>query len=80
MECPEISNGIYLWVKIPKGYKNSFDYADYLLETYDLFVAPGSIYGTNGNKYIRLSLTIKLPELKVLEDRIVEINNNVAIP
>ncbi|MCP2043588.1 pyridoxal phosphate-dependent aminotransferase [Pontibacter sp. HSC-36F09] len=49
--------GLYLWAAIPPGWQDSFAYSDYLLSTFDLFVAPGSVYGRNGEGYIRVALT-----------------------
>lgn len=48
--------GLFLWGKIPEGYDSSEQFADHLLDRYDLFLTPGSIFGHNGNDYIRLSL------------------------
>lgn len=47
----------YLWVPVPKGY-DSAGFCDYLLDKCAVVVAPGAAYGTNGEGYIRLSLTV----------------------
>ncbi|MBX0335149.1 aminotransferase class I/II-fold pyridoxal phosphate-dependent enzyme [Pontibacter sp. HSC-14F20] len=49
--------GLYLWAAIPAGWQDSFAYSNYLLNTFDLFVAPGPVYGRNGAGYIRVALT-----------------------
>ena len=48
--------GMFLWAKIPQEYKNSYDFSDYILKEYELFLTPGGIFGKNGEQYIRISL------------------------
>ena len=48
--------GMFLWAKIPGGYKDGITYSDYLLETFGIFIPPGSIFGDVGKDYIRMSL------------------------
>ena len=49
------TSGMFVWAKINQDI-NSIDYIDNLLTKYGIFVAPGSIFGSNGEGYIRLSL------------------------
>ena len=48
---------LYVWAKLPQGWKSG-DFATLLLEEKDIVVTPGAGYGTYGEGYIRLSLTI----------------------
>ena len=48
---------LYIWTKIPNGY-TSASFTEKLLEEVNVVVTPGSGYGTAGEGYIRLSLTI----------------------
>ena len=57
--------GLFVWAKIPAGENFSQKWVDKLLEKAKLFVAPGFIFGSNGNKYIRVSLC---SSEKVLEE------------
>ncbi len=50
------TSGLFVWAKIPGTFNNSFEFSDYLLHTLCLFATPGSIFGNNGNQYIRFSL------------------------
>ncbi|PKM51408.1 MAG: LL-diaminopimelate aminotransferase [Firmicutes bacterium HGW-Firmicutes-7] len=54
----------YLWVKVPKGY-NSKTFAALLMDKTGVVVAPGSGYGSEGEGYFRISLTIE--EKKLVE-------------
>lgn len=66
------STGIFVWAKIPKG-KTVNDICDELLYRYDIFVTPGTIFGTNGEGYIRFSLCIK-------EEKIQEVLTRISKP
>ena len=48
---------LYIWAKVPDGY-NSVDFTADLLEQVGVAVTPGVGYGSNGEGYVRLSLTI----------------------
>tara|TARA_B100001115_G_scaffold66837_1_gene49385 strand:- start:619 stop:1242 length:624 start_codon:yes stop_codon:yes gene_type:complete len=48
--------GMFLWCKILNDSLKSEDYVDYLLDKYDFFVSPGSIFGSQGEGYVRISL------------------------
>jgi LL-diaminopimelate aminotransferase len=54
-EPPKAS--LYIWAKVPAGY-NSAEFAADLLEQVGVVVTPGAGYGKNGDKYVRLSLTV----------------------
>ena len=48
--------GLFLWGKIPDNYTSSEQLADELLYDKGLFITPGFIFGSNGERYIRISL------------------------
>ena len=56
------SSGLFVWAKINQKI-NSIDFIDNLLEKHQIFVTPGSIFGSNGEGYIRLSLCSKEQEI-----------------
>ena len=49
------SSGMFVWAKICST-KTSKDYVDDLLTTKGIFITPGSIFGSNGEGYVRFSL------------------------
>jgi len=57
------SVGLFVWAKIPKG-KTSEELTDKLLYEYDVFLTPGTVFGTNGEGYIRLSLCTPVEKLE----------------
>ena len=49
--------GLFVWAKIPKGI-SSEEITDKLLYEKDVFITPGTIFGSNGEGYIRASLCV----------------------
>ncbi len=47
--------GMFLWCRVPRGI-TSEAFVDHLLKQYHIFVAPGFIFGSQGEGYIRFSL------------------------
>jgi len=59
------SQGLFVWAKLPNHIKSSEQYIDTLLKEKKIFIAPGTIFGSNGEGYIRFSLCID--EVKIDE-------------
>ena len=57
-------SGMFLWAKIPNEFSSSERFVEYLLNVKDIFIAPGFIFGENGEGYIRLSLSNKEKDLR----------------
>lgn len=47
--------GLFVWARVPEG-KTSADVVDWLLYEHDIFIAPGFIFGSRGEGYVRFSL------------------------
>ena len=52
------SKGLFVWAKLPASIKSSESFIDSLLKQKKIFVAPGTIFGSKGEGYIRFSLCI----------------------
>lgn len=50
------TSGMFVWAKVPSFYKNGAELSDKLLYEFSIFTAPGFIFGSNGDHYIRVSL------------------------
>lgn len=51
--------GMFLWGKIPEKYANVEDLTERILHEACVFVTPGFIFGSNGQRYLRISLCAK---------------------
>lgn len=58
LECPFSTDqtGMFVWASVPTGYKDGFVLSDELLYKAGVFITPGGIFGSAGNRYIRISL------------------------
>ncbi|MEM9143282.1 MAG: aminotransferase class I/II-fold pyridoxal phosphate-dependent enzyme [Bacteroidota bacterium] len=56
--------GMFVWAKLPPGSRSSEDFIDSVLYEKDIFIAPGTIFGKNGEGYIRFSLCVKEAGIK----------------
>lgn len=59
----ENATGLFVWAKLPPNVKAE-EYIDKILKEHSIFVAPGTIFGSNGEGYIRFSLCASLEELQ----------------
>ena len=51
--------GMFLWGRIPDTYNNVEDLTERVLHEARVFITPGFIFGSNGERYIRISLCAK---------------------
>jgi aspartate/methionine/tyrosine aminotransferase len=63
-------SGMFLWGKIPAKYSGSEELADKILYEANVFLTPGFIFGSNGDRYIRISLCCKDEKLTEALNRI----------
>ncbi|MDR3251541.1 MAG: aminotransferase class I/II-fold pyridoxal phosphate-dependent enzyme [Tannerella sp.] len=68
--------GLFLWGRIPDDAASSEALADKALYEANVFVTPGVIFGSQGARYIRISLCCKDETLKKALDRLKKITNN----
>jgi LL-diaminopimelate aminotransferase len=62
--------GMFVWAKIPPGYKDGFALSDEVLYESNVFLTPGGIFGSAGNGYIRVSLCCSEDKLKESLERV----------
>ena len=48
--------GMFVWAKIPSTYKDGYVISDEVLYKSNVFITPGGIFGSAGEKYVRVSL------------------------
>ena len=65
--------GMFLWGKIPASIQNVEDLTERVLHEARVFITPGFIFGSNGERYIRISLCAKEEKIKEALRRIEEI-------
>jgi len=62
--------GLFIWAKIPDQYKDGYALSDEILYGANVFLTPGGIFGSQGNRYIRISLCGDVSRFEQAIDRI----------
>ena len=62
--------GMFLWAKVPDSVESGAALADRVLYEAHVFITPGMIFGSQGERYIRISLCADLPALQEALERI----------
>ncbi len=62
--------GMFLWGRIPSIYNNVEELTERVLHEARVFITPGFIFGSNGERYIRISLCAKEEKIEQALERI----------
>ena len=62
--------GMFLWGRIPDSYSDVEELTERILHEARVFITPGFIFGSNGKRYIRISLCAKEEKLQEALERI----------
>ena len=62
--------GMFLWGRIPESCDNVEQLTEKILHEARVFITPGFIFGSNGNRYIRISLCAKKEKIAEALERI----------
>lgn len=62
--------GMFLWGRIPNKYSDAEELTERVLQEGRVFITPGFIFGSNGRRYVRISLCAKEDKLRQALERI----------
>lgn len=68
--------GLFLWGRIPENETSVESFTDRVLNQARVFITPGSIFGSNGNRFVRISLCAPADRMNQALIRIKEANLN----
>ncbi|MDR0332975.1 MAG: aminotransferase class I/II-fold pyridoxal phosphate-dependent enzyme [Dysgonamonadaceae bacterium] len=68
--------GMFVWAKLPDDAPDSKTFIDNILYNAYVFITPGAIFGSNGNRYIRISLCASVEKLEEAYNRCTRLKNN----
>jgi aspartate/methionine/tyrosine aminotransferase len=63
--------GLFLWGRVADGWRDGEQLADEVLRRARVFITPGSVFGGNGARHVRLSLCREEERLREALDRVV---------
>lgn len=55
---------LYIWAKIPNSYKNSEEFCMKLLQEKQVLLTPGSAFGSNGERFVRVSICVNIDKIE----------------
>ncbi len=64
------SGGLFLWAKLNNTNLRAEDFIDSILHKYGIFITPGTVFGSQGEGYIRFSLCVKLEDIYTAINRV----------
>lgn len=67
--------GMFLWGRIPDSYEEVEELTEKVLHEARVFITPGFIFGSNGKRYIRISLCAKDEKMQEALKRVKEMKN-----
>ena len=57
------ASGLFVWAKLPDYFKSE-EFTEIVLKNYHVFTAPGHIFGSNGEGYVRFSLCASTEDIE----------------
>ena len=67
--------GMFLWGRIPDSYSNCEELTERVLHEARVFITPGFIFGSKGERYVRISLCAKEEKIQAALERIERLKN-----
>ena len=67
--------GMFLWGRIPDSYSNCEELTERVLHEARVFITPGFIFGSKGERYVRISLCAKEEKIQAALERIEKLKN-----
>lgn len=73
LKCSYSKNqaGMFVWASIPESYKDGYELSDKILYNSNVFITPGGVFGSAGDKYVRVSLCCKKENIQQAINRII---------
>ena len=56
--------GLFVWAKLPQSVSSAQAFIDKILYHENIFIAPGTVFGSNGEGYIRFSLCVSAQKIQ----------------
>jgi len=62
--------GMFVWAQIPERYESAYELSDEVLYHSHIFITPGGIFGSAGERYVRISLCSSIDTFEVAVRRL----------
>ena len=71
LKYDKASSGMFVWARLPEG-RTAEEFCDKILYEHDVFVTPGTVFGEQGEGYIRFSLCLPKDQIEEVERRLTQ--------
>ena len=71
--------GLFVWGQIPDNTESAEQLSEIYLHKARVFITPGHIFGSEGKRYLRISLCADIHLLREAQRRIIQVLNPTAI-
>jgi LL-diaminopimelate aminotransferase len=72
-------SGLFVWAKVPATIVDVEKWIDEILYSTKVFITPGFIFGSNGQRFIRISLCATVEKLEEALERIKKLNTSPGL-
>lgn len=72
LEFTKPGGAMYIWVKIPDSFKDSFEFSSKLLEKTGVALVPGLTFGKFGERYVRIALVQSVEKIELALNKMAE--------
>jgi LL-diaminopimelate aminotransferase len=72
-------SGLFVWAKVPANIVDVEKWIDEILYSTKVFITPGFIFGSNGQRFIRISLCATVEKLEEALERIKKLNTSPGL-
>jgi LL-diaminopimelate aminotransferase len=69
---------IYVWCPVPKGW-TSMDFTTFLLEKAHISLTPGTVFGGQGEGYVRFALTASIERTAAAAERLLRVKDQMMM-
>ena len=69
LEYEKHSSGLFVWARIPSD-RDSEEFCDEILYDHDVFITPGTVFGKQGEGYVRFSLCVPGAQIEEVRNRL----------
>ena len=70
--------GLFVWARVPHEVTDTLNFTENVLQQAKVFIVPGNVFGSAGEKYVRASLCVKEARIEEAISRVKEIKTLLA--
>lgn len=77
--CSAGNAGLFLWARAPQGISSVEDFLNDILKATGVFITPGRLFGENGRRFARVSVSVPTEQLEEAARRLKEFSRHAGV-